>query len=292
MYKTLVFESSAVKIVGRFYSPDLIEKPLPTLVIAPGFGSTIAHTAAKFAEEFSKRGFNAFVFDNPGFGESEGAVRQEADPILQRRAIQDAITLVSTLEEVDDSAIGLWGSSYAGGHAIQIAAYDRRIKCIVAQVPAISGYEQSLRRTSPFAYKSMLERLANDRRSRFSGEAPQYVTLVSSNPNDAVVFPGMEAYEYYTAAEHFVNKVTLRSLEYSRENEPGMHIARVSPTPMLMIVADSDTVTPTDIALRAFNQASEPKKLTILKGGHFSPYVQHFDLVMEESCNWFGRYLT
>ena len=43
----------------------------------------------------------------------------------------------------------VWGTSYAGGHAIVLGATDRRLRAVVAQVPTISGYQQSLRRVAP-----------------------------------------------------------------------------------------------------------------------------------------------
>lgn len=50
-------------------------------------------------------------------------------------------------------------------------------------------------------------------------------------------------------------------------------IHRISPTPLLMTVAENDTLTPTDIALEAFSRAREPKELHILPGGHFDGYT-------------------
>jgi hypothetical protein len=47
---------------------------------------------------------------------------------------------------VDADRIGLWGTSYAGGRALVLGATDPRLKTVVAQVPTISGYQQSLRR--------------------------------------------------------------------------------------------------------------------------------------------------
>src|SRR6478609_1079756 len=37
----------------------------------------------------------------------------------------------------------------AGGHAIVLGATDRRVRAVIAQVPTISGYQQSLRRVAP-----------------------------------------------------------------------------------------------------------------------------------------------
>lgn len=41
----------------------------------------------------------------------------------------------------------------------------------------------------------------------------------------------------------------------------------------MMSVMDNDVITPQDLALEAFARAREPKRLEILKGGHFDPYA-------------------
>ena len=45
----------------------------------------------------------------------------------------------------------------------------------------------------------------------------------------------------------------------------------------MMIVADDNFITPTDISLRAFKQALEPKELVIIAGDHYDPYLDQFD---------------
>ncbi|WP_428617188.1 hypothetical protein, partial [Shewanella sp.] len=61
--------------------------------------------------------------------------------------------------------------------------------------------------------------------------------------------------------------------------------------PLLMIVAENDTVTPTDIALSAYNNAREPKRLCLLPDGHFDPYVKHSARSITEAIAWFSKYL-
>jgi fermentation-respiration switch protein FrsA (DUF1100 family) len=85
--------------------------------------------------------------------------------------------------------------------------------------------------------------------------------------------------------------MTLRSAEMARENEPGIHIARISPTPLLMIVAENDVLTATDICLEAFQRALPPKRLVIVPGGHFEPYVRHFEKTSGAARDWFREHL-
>jgi len=80
------------------------------------------------------------VFDNRNFGASDGEPRQEIDPWMQVRDYSDAITFAQGLDQTDPGRIGIWGSSYSGAHVLVVAAIDRRVKCVVSQVPLISGY--------------------------------------------------------------------------------------------------------------------------------------------------------
>lgn len=62
-------------------------------------------------------------------------------------------------------------------------------------------------------------------------------------------------------------------MEALREYNPSAHIHHISPTPLLMTVAENDVLTPTDLALEAYSRALEPKQLHIIPGGHFGAYA-------------------
>ncbi|MGO4755430.1 acetylxylan esterase, partial [Streptomyces sp. 2MCAF27] len=83
------------------------------------------------------------------------------------------MTYLESRPEVDADRIGLWGSSYAGGHAIVLGATDRRLKAVVAQVPTISGFEQSRRRVAPDDIAALETALDADERAQLTGEAPR-----------------------------------------------------------------------------------------------------------------------
>jgi uncharacterized protein len=58
-----------------------------------------------------------------------------------------------------------------------------------------------------------------------------------------------------------------------------------------MIVTDEDYMAPTGTALEAFDRALEPKKLLLIRGGHYVCYREKFALASTESANWFVRHL-
>jgi fermentation-respiration switch protein FrsA (DUF1100 family) len=74
--------------------------------------------------------------------------------------------------------------------------------------------------------------------------------------------------------------------------EPGVWLPRVSPTPILLVVAMADTMTVTDLALAAYERALEPKKLVTIPGGHFDPYLSQFAVTSAAAVAWFREHLA
>ncbi|MBN3786590.1 alpha/beta hydrolase [Burkholderia sp. Ac-20353] len=290
--------SEGVRLRGWFYLPARPPRAgrCPAIVMAHGYSAVKEQYLDRYAEVFASEGFAVLVYDHRNFGDSEGMPRQEVDPALQKRGYRDAISYVSTRPEVDAARIGIWGSSFSGGHVLEIAAIDRRVKCVVSQVPQISGYQSALRRTRADHVPALLSRFETDRARRFAGGAPAMLPATSADPAEPCAMAGADSHGFFAGTAAFApnwrNEVTLRSAELSRENEPGMYIARISPTPLLMIVADADTLTATDLCLRAYEDALQPKQLAMISGGHFTPYVEHFETTSRCAAEWFKRHLT
>src|SRR5271156_3724930 len=123
--------------------------PRPAITMAHGFAGIREHGLDRFARGFADAGFVVLVHDHRGFGVSDGQPRFDVDPWQQIADWRYAISYLESHPAVNADRIGLWGTSYAGGHALVLGATDRRLKAVVAQVPTISGYEQSLRRGAP-----------------------------------------------------------------------------------------------------------------------------------------------
>jgi fermentation-respiration switch protein FrsA (DUF1100 family) len=87
------------------------------------------------------------------------------------------------------------------------------------------------------------------------------------------------------------NEMTLRSLEMYAEYEPGSYIERIGPTPLLVITADADTLTPTDEILAAYGRACEPKQLRIVPGGHYDVYGWQRPTAIAAAREWFLQHL-
>lgn len=122
------------------------------------------------------------------------------------------------------------------------------------------------------------------------------IAVVSDDPNVPCALPTPDSFEWFTEtaelrAPAWRNEVTLRSVEMFMEYEPGAYIEYVSPTPLLMVVAAGDHLTVADEAIAAYERALEPKKLVLLKGGHFDAYVKDFDEASGVARDWFVEHL-
>ncbi len=285
--------SEGSKLSALLYIPQKVGR-CPAIVMAHGFGLTKEAYIDKYAEKFAENGFVVILFDYRNLGESEGHPRQEVNPFLQIDDYKNSITFAITLDQVDPTKIGIWGTSYSGGHALVVAATDRRVKCVVAQVPTISGFRSGLRRMPADKIPAYLKSVHQDRLNRLNNEEPMVKKLVGE-VSDNPIYPTSDAKEYYMGAHNlsgtFRNEVTLRSTEYSRMYEPGIYASQISPTPVLYIVALNDTVTPTDLCLEAYEKTLQPKGLKTIADGHFSPYLQHFDITSNAAVGWFCAHL-
>jgi len=295
MRRDIEFNAEGVTLRGWLYLPRPSPGPLPIIIMSHGFSAVKEQYLDRYADVFSREGFAVLVYDHRDLGASDGEPRQEMDPWAQIRDYRHAITFVRTLKEVDRERIGIWGTSYSGGHVLVVGAIDRRVKCVVSQVPAISGSASAQRRVRPDLVAALLERFNADRERRFAGEPPTMVPVVSEDPAAPCALPGRQCWDFFMGTQSFApayrNEVTLRTLEMVREYEPGIYISRISPTPLLMIVAARDTLSPTDLALQAFQQALEPKKLILINGGHFDPYLKLFPEASGEARDWFRQHL-
>ncbi|MCJ1475826.1 hypothetical protein MMC13_004490 [Lambiella insularis] len=116
-----------------------------------------------------------------------------------------------------------------------------------------------------------------DRHARAEGKEPAFQMIVPPDPSQPAVLPMKAAYDFFmersAKTTGWENKVTVRSLELLRGYRPGLVTDSISPTPLLMVVAQGDSMmTPADLCLEAYQRAREPKELLMLPGEHFEAY--------------------
>ena len=178
-----------------------------------------------------------------------------------------------------------------------VAAIDRRVKAVVSQVPLVSGHDNLRALVRSDLIGGFREAFDADRLARYRGEPPAMVPVVAEDPMAPAALPTADSWQWFTEtgktrAPSWKNECTLRSVEMFTEYEPVSYLPYISPTPLLMLPAVGDVLTPSELAIAAFSRAHEPKKLQILPGGHFDAYVKGADISQAAARDWFVEHLA
>ncbi len=277
--------TDGTKLAGEIHIPPG-RGPHPCVVLSHGFSAIMSMGLRQYADVFVDAGLACLIYDHRNYGNSGGMPRHESDPWLQVHDTRDALTYAASQDAVDSTRLGLWGTSYSGGHALTVSAIDRRVQCVVSQVPLTSGPQTLATWVPASAMAKLRERFDQDRAARAQGKPPRMIT--SSREGD-------ETWEWQKAVDgagDYANETTQRSLELLDEYEPGAFAPRIAPTPFLMIVCSGDTQTPIRGQLETYAQALEPKKLLILDGKHYDAYIAQFEQASAAARDWFVRHLV
>ena len=111
----------------------------PCVVLAHGFAGTVDSGLLPYAERFAAAGLDALAFDYRHFGASGGEPRQLVSVPRQLEDYAAAIAFARTLPDVDPARIAVWGTSFSGGHVVEVAVADGRVAAAIAQTPAMDG---------------------------------------------------------------------------------------------------------------------------------------------------------
>jgi hypothetical protein len=281
------FASEGRTLRGWLIRPEG-DGPFPAVVMTSGFaGVKEGFLGNPFHSVIAGAGIVVLLYDHANTGASDGEPRQELDPVLQQRGYQDAITFLAARVDVDPERIGIWGTSYSGGHVLAVAAHDRRVRAAVSQAMTVSGHRNLLRRHPPAGYAELQRQWADERLRLLRGGPPSLVPAFAE---------GSESVRYQAARpleerRNWRNEVTVRTWEWYDAYEPAAFIERVAPTPLLMIVPLDDTMTPTEDALAAYERAGEPKRLVTVPGSHYVVYSDQFERTSQEARDWFVAHL-
>jgi fermentation-respiration switch protein FrsA (DUF1100 family) len=295
MRSDIEFQSEGVTCRGWLYLPErrAAATRVPAVVMAHGFSAVKEMRLDRFADAFAAAGLASVVFDYRGLGTSDGEPRQDLDPYAQLRDYRNAISWARRRPELDPERIGVWGSSYSGGHALMLGALDRRVRAVVAQVPLIDAYEWLKRDVGTEALDGLLALQIAERERIYDGGAPEMIPVIAE-PGAALATPDSAEWFAKVAplAPSWRNTVTMRSWERILEYSPLRWIDRIAPTPLLVIAAVNDLLCPIHLAREAFARAGEPKRLLELPVGHFDPYeTPCFADAAGAATEWFTAHL-
>jgi outer membrane protein assembly factor BamB/dienelactone hydrolase len=285
-FRTVSIVSEGTRIAAEVYSLKSLEgKRLPAIVLCHGWGGTASNLRPE-GIAFARAGYLALAIDYRGWGASDARliltgtspsektkgkftaevqeVREVVDPIDQTTDLMNAIHWVAGDPQCDAAHIGLWGSSYSGGHVVYAAARDPRVKATVSQVPALDSRWVV---SSPLA-KAQTYRDAT-RRARGEIGYPE---------------PGARVMQGLRGAP-----ISERMINYA----PVEDVANAPGCAMLFVVAEKEEYFDNkDHGLKAFDRARGPKKLVTIPGiTHYGIYGPARPQAQKLAIAWFDEHL-
>jgi hypothetical protein len=286
------FYSEGEKLAGFLRLPDgQASGPLPAIVHGPGWlGLASAQNYEPWHRAFTAAGYAVLAFDYRGFG-SSGGQRGWIRPDWQVEDIVNAVTYLTTCEDIDHERIGIYGMGGTGGaNAIIAAAGDLRIKCVAAQSVVADGADWLHRMRREYEWVDYLRRLDRDSQAwvtNGSGESVHPRTdLMVETPERRQA--GLKK----DVDSQMPEKFYLQSARFIMRCNALDYVSRISPRALLLTCVEDDVVTPEDHAMALFRRAGEPKRLIRQSHTtHYGSYRQNYERLCGEIVRWFRRYL-
>jgi dipeptidyl aminopeptidase/acylaminoacyl peptidase len=287
----VAFYSEGCRLSGHLYLPDDRKdgERRPAVVLAHGFTGVKEIMLPQYAERFAAQGWVALTFDYRGFGTSEGQ-RGRLLALEQVEDIRNAVTYVRTRSEADPERIGLWGTSYGCGLVVYAAAFDDRVKAVVAQIGIADGTASATRALNPQQVAAMRMGIEQDRKQRVLTGRGMYVDPFAIIPD-----PEMIAFfeRHLATAPHAKTQILLQYVEAHLEFSPISVVDRIAPRALLIIAAEHDAICPADELKRMYDHAGEPKKFALVDGvTHFQCYEgEGMERTCGEAIAWYRTHL-
>lgn len=266
------FSSQATRCSAWLYRPQEVERPA-VVVMGAFLGGEKTFALPNYAEAFARRGLAVFLFDYRNFGASDGEPRNLIDPWRHVQDWRAALEHVRSLPGIDHERLGLWGSSFAGGHVIKLGAEDSGIKAIVSQVPAVDGLASTLHKDWSYLTKAVLAGVWDLLRSLVLRKP--YCVPIAASPERFGILNTPECEPGYLAlvdkASAWQNRAPARLFLKFPFYRP-ISVAQRIRCPTLILAAEQDSLIPLSAVEKT---AAKVKNTTLVRlpYGHFDPYI-------------------
>lgn len=284
------FFSEGERVSALWRTPDEGGGPWRAVVQGPGWlGLKDAKLYERYHQALTDAGFAVLVIDYRGFGDS-GGDRGTLSPRVQLEDLVNAVTYLTTRDDVDADAIGVFGTGgTGGGNAVLLARTDPRVKAAVSQVPVADGGDWLHRMRAEHEWLSYLAAIEDDRRERVrTGEG----RLV--HPREEIMVPTPERRATTVKADvddRIPSAVPLSSAAEIIAYRP-VDAARGLTTPLMVIGVEGDATTPTDHAQLLYDVAAGPKVLLMQRHTtHYAAYDAYWEQTTPRIVEWFERHV-
>jgi dienelactone hydrolase len=269
--------SDGEQLAAYVYRPEPANRDMPCVVMAHGFSGTRDDGLPAYAEAFRAAGYVVVLFDYRHFGASSGQPRQLLDITRQIADYRAVVQWAHQLDGVDPDRIVLWGTSFSGGHVLEVAANDPRIAAVIAQVPftdSLTVLRVPLKNVVRLTVAGL-----RDQVGAWRGHPLRLVPAIG-DPGTlaAITAPGAKLHfeELVPPESLWRNEVAARLMLRLALYRPGLKASRLA-MPLLICVSDNDSITPAAPAVKAAQRAPH---------GELRRYAcTHFELYLDPQVN-------
>jgi len=259
------------------------------VVLGHGLSAVRDQRLDAYAERFAEAGLAALVFDYRHFGASEGEPRQLLDIKTELEDWRKALLWA----RAKYGRVGLFGSSFGGGHVLEIAATEHGIRAVVAQCPMTDGLKASLR-VPPKTTAKLAKAALQDEIGSKLGRKPKLVKAVGK-PGELALMSAPDSVPGFASltppGSTWVNLVAARLGLKIGLYRPGRK-AKDIPCPLLICVCDGDSLVDVEASCQVAHDAPQGE-LARYPIGHFEIYTgDWFEKAVTRQAEFFVRHLN
>lgn len=285
MTKKIEFYSDGLLLKGTFYKANETLKKYKTIIMCHGFGGIKELLLPKYANIFSKNGFDVFTFDYRGFGESEGECR-----IIPEEQIRDILSLINfanNFEDLKENKIALWGTSLGGAYALKVSTLCKKIMGVYAQITFSNGF----RNNTFYLNQDELTKLEKTIENLVYNEITKNKVL---KVNLKKILNDKQSVEFLNKYENNFKEAFNIKLPFSTINNINKFsidsILQQINIPTLLVQADLDTVNLPNEMEYIYNNLKTNKSLIHIDGGHYDVYEgDTFTKLISDQLLWFSK---
>lgn len=290
----VTFMSEGTPCAAWLYRPEGVKNP-PIVVLAHGFAAFRELRLNAYAARFAQAGYAALVFDYRHWGASGGQPRRILDIGRQHADWRAAIAYARTLDKVDTTRVVGWGSSFGGGHVLNLAAHDHDLAAAIVQVPHVTGPASAFSQ-SPKLVARLIAAALRDQLGAWLGREPYRMKSIG-RPGEVAMMTSPGAYELVEdmagdkheqllAENDVAARIALRVPLYS----PGRKVADIT-APTLVQLAKRDDVTPYAKAQKIVARIPHGE-VRSYDCTHFEPYLDpHFERIVSDQIDFLDRHV-
>jgi len=287
------FLSRGVVCAGWFFKPPQAVAGNACVILGHGFSGVKEARLDAYAQRFAGAGYNVLVFDYRHFGESQGWPRQLLDVGKQQQDWHAAIAYARARPDVHPDRIALWGTSFSGGHVVEVAAADGNTAAVISQVPHMNGPATAMASGPVQGMRLGLAGIYDQLRGMV-GLSPYYIPAFG-RPGELAAMTAPGAYEAsrkifpegLDVDERVAARIVLRIPFFS----PARDVRRLN-VPWLVQVAEADQTTPPRSAIKAARKARGAEIISYPLG-HFDIYVSpEFERIIGDQLDFLERHVA